>query len=143
MSAIKVFAKKFVTEKIFCQNFCQQKYFCQNFCQAGTNSGKFALMFLSCFSSVKCQFVCIAHFTAKKNGIAHVTLLNQRCCNSFQKIFASQIFSITIHGNIEVSEFLLHDKVFHWKNLLIDFYFVNFSVVKKKLIFRWFALVIF
>ena len=39
---------------------------------------------------------------------------------------------------MEVSEFffyakrLLHNKIFHWKNLLFDFYFVNFLVAKKR-----------
>ena len=31
----------------------------------------------------------------------------------------------------EVSEFFFYDKIFHWKNLLFDFYFVNFLAVKK------------
>ena len=32
---------------------------------------------------------------------------------------------------MEVSEFFFSDKIFHWKKLLFDFYFVNFLVVKK------------
>ena len=43
------------------------------------------------------------------------------CYISLQKTFQC----IIIHSNMEVSEFFFCDKI-NWKNMLIDFYVVNF-----------------
>ena len=66
-------------------------------------------------------------------------------CNFHSKIFCYTNFlyyysegalrtaELALHTDciMEVSEFFFSDKIFHWKSLLFDFYFVNFSVLKK------------
>ena len=71
-----------------------------------------------------------------------VTLLQlKHMAHSQMKIFINSFsICITLINTMDVSEFFYYDKIFHWKNLVFDFYFVNFLVAKKTLflmIFFW------
>ena len=50
----------------------------------------------------------------------------------FQKNRIELHFPFIPFSVLPYSELFFYDKIFHWENLLFDFYFVNFLVVKKR-----------